>query len=79
MTTMTTAYPHRVRATFAVFVEKFRHWRAERQRSRLLRRTRIELSSLPDRTLRDIGLTRGEIGGFDPADSFRRGFEPPRP
>ncbi len=46
--------------------------RAEKRRKRALRQTWRVLHGLSDHTLRDIGLSRGEIDGFDPADITRR-------
>jgi uncharacterized protein YjiS (DUF1127 family) len=46
--------------------------RSEKRRKRALRQTRRTLRGLSDHTLRDIGVSRGEIGGFGPADITRR-------
>ena len=54
------------------FLDWWKARRAEYKRRRLLRRTRIDLSQLDDVILRDIGLTRGDVRGFDPAEHHWR-------
>jgi len=56
------ADPPKTQSPLVAFISRLKHWLAGYVRERALWRAEMELQLLDDRMLRDIGLSRSEIG-----------------